>query len=174
MLDKTIAVLEAFIAAVGKTVSLFIIAIIGVMIFEMISRGVFSHSVAWAGDVSTWLLVSFIFLGGPWAMARGNFVRVDALHEHFSPLAKAIIDSTVSTILFALFIGILLKFGGEFALKSFAMGERSATGNWGGPLWLPKVMMPLGAALLCVAWLLNLLRLWRDALRPADDGTANG
>jgi len=174
MLDKTIAILEAFIVALGKTVALFVLAIIGLMIFEMVSRGVFSHSVTWAGDVSTWLLVSFIFLGGPWAMARGNFVRVDALHEHFSPLAKAIIDSTISTILFALFIGVLLKFGGEFALKSFAMGERSATGNWGGPLWLPKAMMPVGAALLCVAWVLNLLRLWRDALRPGTDGAANG
>lgn len=174
MLDKIIAILEAFIAAIGKTVALFVLAIIGLMIFEMVSRGMFSHSVAWAGDVSTWLLVSFIFLGGPWAMAQGNFVRVDALHEHFSPLAKAIIDSTVSTILFALFIGVLLKFGGEFALKSFAMGERSATGNWGGPLWLPKAMIPVGATLLCVAWLLNLLRLWRDALRRRLDGVVNG
>jgi TRAP-type mannitol/chloroaromatic compound transport system permease small subunit len=174
MLDKTIAILETFIAALGKTVALFVLAIIGLMIFEMVSRGVFSHSVAWAGDVSTWLLVSFIFLGGPWAMARGKFVRVDALYERFSPLAKAIIDTTVSTILFALFIGVLLKLGGEFALKSFAMGERSATGNWGGPLWLPKAMMPVGAALLCVAWLLNLLRLWRDALRPGADGAADG
>lgn len=170
MLDKTIAVLEAVIAALGKTVALFILAIIAVMIFEMVSRGVFGHSASWAGDVTAWLLVAFIFLGGPWALARGNFVRVDALHERFSPLVKAVIDSTVSTLLFVLFVGVLLKFGGEFALKSFAMGERSATGNWGGPLWLPKAMMPLGAALLCVAWLLNLLRLWRDALRggPAD------
>ena len=174
MLDKIIATLETGIAALGKVVALFILVIIAVMIFEMVSRGMFGHSATWAGDVSAWLLVSFIFLGGPWALARGNFVRVDALHEHFPPLVKAIIDTTVSTILFALFIGVLLKFGGEFAMKSFAMSERSATGNWGGPLWLPKMMMPVGAALLCVAWVLHLLRLWRDVLRGTADGPVDG
>lgn len=168
MLDTTITVLERFITALGRGVAFFVLAIIAVMIFEMVSRGVFGQSAAWAGDVSAWLLVAFIFLGGPWALAQGNFVRVDALHEHFSPMVKAIIDSTVSTLLFAVFAAALIKLGGEFALKSFAMGERSATGSWSGPVWLAKAMMPLGTGLLCVAWVLHLLRLWRAALRPGD------
>lgn len=172
MLDNTISVLERFITGLGRVVALFVLAIIAVMVFEMVSRGVFGRSAAWAGDVSAWLLVAFIFLGGPWALSRGNFVRVDALHEHFPPMVKAIIDSTVSTLLFAVFAAALIKLGGEFALKSFAMGERSATGSWNGPVWLAKGMMPLGAALLCVAWVLHLLRLWRDALRPGEASDA--
>jgi len=168
MLDATIKVLEGFIAALGRCVALFVLAIIAVMIFEMVSRGVFGHSAAWAGDVSAWLLVAFIFLGGPWALAKGNFVRVDALHEHFAPMAKAVIDTTVSTLLFAVFAAALIKLGGDFAIKSFVMGERSATGSWNGPVWLAKAMMPVGAGLLCLAWVLHLLRLWRDALGRGD------
>ncbi|MBX9458864.1 MAG: TRAP transporter small permease subunit [Aquamicrobium sp.] len=164
MLNTIINLLERLITGIGRVVALFVLAIIAIMIYEMFSRAVLGRSVRWAGDASTWLLVAFIFLGGPWAMAKGNFVRVDAVYEHFSPLAKAIVDTVVSTALFALFIWVLLSFGYDFALKSFAMGERSATGGWGGPVWLPKAMLPIGAALLVLAWILNLLRGWRDAL----------
>jgi len=172
MLDTAITALDRVITTLGRAVALLVLVIIAVMIFEMVSRGVFGRSAAWAGDVSAWLLVAFIFLGGPWALARGKFVRVDALHEHFRPMTKAIIDSTVSTLLFAVFAAALLKLGGEFASKSFAMGERSATGSWNGPVWLAKAMMPLGTGFLVLAWLLHLLRLWRDALRPGEAGDA--
>jgi TRAP-type mannitol/chloroaromatic compound transport system permease small subunit len=164
MLRTVIDVLERVIAGIGRVVALFVLAIIAIMLYEMFSRAVLGWSVRWASDVSTWLLVSFIFLGGPWALARGKFVRVDAIHEHFSPLTRAIIDTVVSTALFALFVWVLLSFGYEFALKSFAMGERSATGDWGGPVWLAKAMVPVGSALLVLAWVLNILRSWRDAL----------
>lgn len=165
MLNNTINILERFIEGIGRIVALFVLVIIAVMVFEMIARASFGRSIRWASDVSTWLLVAFIFLGGPWAMARGNFVRVDALYEHFSPLLKALVDTFVSTALFVLLIWVLLWFGSDFALKSFAMGERSATGGWGGPVWLPKAMLPIGSALLVLAWLLNVLRSWREVFK---------
>ncbi len=164
MLDTMIDFIERLIAAIGRVVALFVLVIIAVMIYEMVSRGLFGRSVGWASDLSSWLLVAFIFLGGPWAMARGNFVRVDALFEKFPPLVKALVDTVLSTALFALLIWVLVSFGGSFAFKSFAMGERSATGGWAGPVWAAKAMLPAGAALLVVAWLLNLLKAWRDAL----------
>lgn len=173
MLDLSIDLLERIIGAIGRSVALFVLVIIGVMIFEMVSRGAFGHSVSWAGDLSSWLLVAFIFLGGPWAMARGNFVRVDAVFEHFPPLVKALVDTFLSTILFAALIGVLLSYGYDFAMKSFAMGERSATGGWDGPVWLAKAMVPAGATLLIAAWLLNLLKSWRTVIENRKNG-ANG
>lgn len=167
-MDSTIRFLEGVVSAIGRAVSLLVLVIIAVMVYEMAARALFGHSARWAGDVSAWLLAAFIFLGGPWALARGNFVRVDAVFEHFSPLWRALIDTFVSTVLFALLIGVLLWFGGEFAMQSFAMGERSATGGWGGPVWVAKAMLPIGSALLVVAWILNLLRAWRDALASGE------
>ena len=68
MLNTIINLLERLITGIGRVVALFVLAIIAIMIYEMFSRAVLGRSVRWAGDASTWLLVAFIFLGGPWAM----------------------------------------------------------------------------------------------------------
>lgn len=161
MLRRTVAVIDAVIAGLGKLVALLILAIIAIMIAEMISRDLFSVSMSWAGELSSWLLVAMIFLGGPWALARGNFVRVDAVFDRFGPRTKALVDTVISSVLFALFCGVLIKFGGDFALKSFAMGERSATGGWGGPVWAAKALVPIGAIFLAFAWLSHLYHAWQ-------------
>ncbi|MDQ0316849.1 TRAP transporter small permease subunit [Amorphus orientalis] len=168
MLRRIVAVIDAFIAGLGKLVALLILVIIAIMIAEMISRDLFSVSMAWAGELSSWLLVAMIFLGGPWALARGNFVRVDAVFDRFGARTRALVDTLVSSILFALFCGVLIKFGGEFALKSFAMGERSATGGWGGPVWAAKGLVPVGAILLVLAWISHLYHAWQDDTPAAD------
>ncbi|MEW5422835.1 TRAP transporter small permease subunit [Amorphus sp. 3PC139-8] len=161
MFDRIVRVIDAFVAGLGKLVALLILAIIVVMITEMIARGIFNISLPWAGDLSSWLLVAMIFLGGPWALARGNFVRVDAVYDRFGPRTKALVDTVFSTVLFALFCGVLIKYGGAFALKSLAMGERSATGAWGGPVWVAKGLVPVGAIVLALAWISHLYHAWR-------------
>ncbi len=161
MLQRIFRVVDTAIEWLGRLAALAILAIIAVMILEMVARGAFGTSMPWAGDVSSWLLVAMIFLGGPWALARGNFVRVDAVYERFGPRTRAILDTTLSTVLFVLFCGALIRFGGEFAMKSFAMGERSATGGWSGPVWVAKALMPIGSCLLALAWLSHLGRAWR-------------
>jgi TRAP-type mannitol/chloroaromatic compound transport system permease small subunit len=123
--------------------------------------------------VSSWLLVGLIFLGGPWALARGHFVRVDALYSRFPPRMKAIVDSTVSTALFILFVGVLVKLGGQLALRSFAIGETSATGAWDGPVWLAKWLVPVGGVLLTLAWISQLAHAWRGT-RFDDGGRRDG
>ena len=169
MLDKTIAFLEAVITTIGRAAALLVLAIIAVMIAEMVSRGVFGHSLPWSGDVSRWLMVALIFLGGPWALVSGKFVRVDALFGRLSPKTQAILDSTVSTVMFALLAGTLLWLGWDFAKRSLLIWETSATGRWRGPVWVAKALLPLGTALLICAWALHLLRLWRDVIHPPED-----
>ncbi|WP_026380812.1 TRAP transporter small permease subunit [Afifella pfennigii] len=169
MLDRLLRLIDRAIELLGKAAALAILGMIAVMVFEMVARGVFGQSMPWAAEVTSWLLVAMVFLGGPWALARGNFVRVDAIYERFTPMTKALIDTFVSTALFVLFCGVLIKFGGDFAMKSFAMGERSATGGWGGPVWLPKMLMPLGAGLLAIGWIAHLLHAWRGDKEPSHE-----
>lgn len=170
MLDRAILLIDAVIAALGRLAALFVLCIIVVMVYEMVLRGIFGASSPWTSDVSAWLLVGLIFLGGPWALARGNFVRVDALFARFSPRTKAIVDSTVSTVLFALFVGVLINLGGTLALRSFAIGETSATGGWDGPVWVAKWLVPIGGVLLSLAWISHLAHAWRAAREEARDG----
>ncbi|MZR30040.1 TRAP transporter small permease subunit [Sneathiella litorea] len=160
MLRRISGYIDRALELVGKTIAMLVFLMIGVIVFEMAARGLFDMPTSWAHEFTSWLLTLFIFLGGPWALAKGQFVRVDVFHAKMSPKKRALVDTFVSTLLFALFVAVLIWLGGKFAISSFHIGERSATGGWAGPVWVPKFAIPLGCILLSFAWISHLIRLW--------------
>ena len=168
MIDRLLTRLDAVNAAIGRTLALAIFVMIAVIMYEVVARYFFNAPGPWAQDVSRWLQVAYIFLGGAYALQRGYFVRVDIMFFRLTPRLQALIDLTVSTALFACFAAVIVWKGLEFALQSYRMGEVSATGGWRGPVWPAKFMVPLGMILLTLAWLghiarQTLLLLRRDA-----------
>ncbi|HYG41420.1 MAG TPA: TRAP transporter small permease subunit [Bordetella sp.] len=162
MLDALTRAIDGVLGAIGRFVSLFVLGMMALILFEMVARGVFSQSLPWTQEISTWLLTIFVMIGGPYALLRGQFVRVDVIFARLSHRNRAIVDTFLSTTLLVLFVGVLVWRGGDFFLSSYAMNEQSATGSWGGPVWIPKLMIPVGGAMLGLAWLSHLLHLWRD------------
>ncbi len=161
VVDILVRRIERLVGVLGRAVSFLVLGMMTLIVIEMVSRGMFSVSLPWTHELSSWLLTTFIFLGGPYALLRGQFVRVDIVFTRLSRRGRFVVDLLFSTTLFVAFVGVLVWRGGDFFLSSFAMGERSATGVWGGPVWLVKLMIPLGASLLCVAWLAHMLRSWQ-------------
>lgn len=160
MLVRLVDLLERGLEGMGKAAALLVLAIIGLIVFEMVSRGVFGMPTPWTGDLVSWLLVALVFLGGPWALMQGKFVRVDALYSRFSLRTRTLIDTFISSIFFGLLIWILIGHGYTFAERSFLIGETSATGAWDGPVWIAKALVPFGTSCLALAWLLLICRAW--------------
>jgi TRAP-type mannitol/chloroaromatic compound transport system permease small subunit len=144
--------IERFVEAVGRIVSLGIFLLIGVVMYKVLARYFFNLPTRWTYDTSGWLQVAYVFLGGAYALQKGYFVRVDVFYVNVSPRMQAWIDVTLSTVLFALFAGVLLWRGFALAMASYAMNEVSSTGTWDGPVWPAKFMVPIGVLLLSLAW----------------------
>lgn len=166
MVKRIADAIDAVSIAVGRAVSLLIFAMIAIIAFEVVSRYFFNRPTAWVQDFSGWLQVGYVFLGAAFAFKRGYMVRVDILYGRLSARAQAIIDLTFSTVLFACFAGVIIWKGMEFAMASYRMGESSASGVWGGPVYPAKFLVPIGMTLLALAWLAQICR---DALRLVDD-----
>lgn len=154
ILDK----LDQLIARIGHFVSYLVLGIIAVIVYEIVARGVFSAPSAWAHDISAWLQVAFVFLGGAYALQQGQFVRIDLLFGVFPVKVKILIDATIGTLLFGLFVYVLMTRGFDFVWKSYQIGEVSMTGAWGGPVFISKALVPLGGILLTVAWISRIVR----------------
>jgi TRAP-type mannitol/chloroaromatic compound transport system permease small subunit len=165
-MDRLLAWLDAVTAGIGRAVSLAIFVMIAVIAFEVVARYFFNAPTAWAQDVSGWLQVAYVLLGGAFALQSGYFVRVDVLYARLPRRVQAAIDLTLTTTLFVCFASVLIWKGSEVALQSFRMGEISATGSWRGPVWPAKFLIPAGVALLSLAWLAHVLRQIRVLLRP--------
>lgn len=171
MLHTLAQIIERALSTIGRAVALLVLLMIALITIEMFARGVMGISFPWVQDLGSWLLTILIMIGGPYALLRGQFVRVDILFARLRPKQKALVDTIFSTTLMALFVGVLVVKGGDFFLSSYAMGERSATGAWGGPIWVAKLMVPLGGTLLAVAWLAHLIRSWHEATTLAPEAT---
>ncbi len=99
-------------------------------------------------------------LGLGYALKEDAHIRVDVLHERFSPTLKAWIELYGLLLLLLPFVMLVLIYSLPFVYVSFALGEVSVSPG-GLPLrWAIKAMLPLGFLLLLLAALARLSRVW--------------
>lgn len=160
--------IDAFISGIGRVVSFTVLVILFVIILDMTVRMVMGRSLDWVVELNAWMQVTLVFLGGPYALSKGSFVRVDALYANYSDLAKAIFDTIVTTSLFAIFAWVLIKLGSDFALNAYKLGERPNSGGFDAPVWIVKSMIPMGGVLLVLVWASILIKQWLEVHSPRE------
>ncbi len=150
--------IERFVNAAGAIARGLIFVLMGVIGYEAIARYFFGAPTTWAYDLSSWILVFYVFLGGGYALLQGGFVRVDILFQTLPARTRFWLDATIGTLLLLCFTGSLIWYGGELALRSLSLGEVSSSGGWRGPVWPAKFAVPFGAFLVLLAWAAHLAR----------------
>ena len=143
---------------VGNVVSLLVIALMGIITFEVVSRYAFNAPTLWASDTCSYIQAVYYILGGGYALLHGLHVRIDIFYDRFSPKTRLLINLTIGSILFYAFGIILLWKTSEFAITSVIMRETAKSGLWAGPVYPYKLLMPVGAFLIMFQWTLNLIR----------------
>jgi len=94
----------------------------------------------------------------PFAMVRGNHVRVDVLAEHFPLRRKAWIE-LLGTLLFLIpFVVFVIVHAIPFVQRSFTLNEISPSPGGLGARWVIKSFIITGFALLLLAAIARLLR----------------
>ena len=130
----------------GKGISLLVIPLTGVILYEILARYLFKAPTIWAHEVAQMIYGAYVLLLGAYAMRKGVHVNVELLYGKFSPRGKAAVD-LFTWVLFYLFCGLLLVKGWEMAWESFQMGETEST-SFAPLVWPIKMTIPLGALLL--------------------------
>jgi len=121
------------------------------------------------------LYATGFLLGLGYALQTDAHIRVDVLHERWSPRIQAWIELYGMLLLLLPFIALVLVFSVPFVRSSYAMHEVSQAPG-GLPLrWLMKAMLPLGFLLLLLAAVSRLSRIWTFLFLqndPSDAGAA--
>ncbi len=144
---------------VGRAVSLLVMAIIGITIWEIILRYGFSRPTMWVHETSEHLFAISFLLGGAYTLSKGGHVRVDVLYLRFSPRKRAALNIFTS-VFFFIFTGLLLYLGIGMAWESVAMLERSQS-PWGPYIFHVVFMVPVAAFLMILQGIAQLIRDWR-------------
>jgi C4-dicarboxylate transporter DctQ subunit len=129
-------------------------------VVQVIARYVFNYSFVWALELVTVLFAWLIFLGMSYGVRVGAHIGVDALVKALSPRAARVTAIVAATL--CVVYGAIVTTGASIYLeKMYAIGIDMQ--DLPLPQWVPRLVLPLGFALLTLRFAGALIALWRGA-----------
>ena len=164
---RFLSVIDRLNNRVGLTVSYLVLFIMGVTLFEVISRFIFNSPTVWAHETTEQLFGTYIILAGGYALLYKTHIRIDVLWRRLSPRGKVIADLATCGFAF-LFLGVLLWTGIRMAWDSTQILEASES-VWGPPIFPLKIFLAVGALLIFLQLIANTVRNLRQAITGVEN-----
>jgi TRAP-type C4-dicarboxylate transport system permease small subunit len=140
--------LDLLYDAAGYLAAFFVFAIFTVMIGQTVMREI-GLSTGGADDLVAWFAAAAAFLAMAHAFRRGDFVRVILLIRLLGPRARRLAEAAALAAA-ACFCGYLAFWVARFVHESWQFRDM-ANGLIAIPLWIPQSSFVVGALLLFVA-----------------------
>ncbi len=151
---------DPLLGRIGRWVSWLWLVLLGIIVLNVVLRYAFGEGRVEFEEIQ-WHLYSIGFLIGMcYAYEADVHIRVDVLHERFSPRLRAWIELYGILLLLLPFITLILVFSLPFVRQSYLVGEVSQAPGGLPYRWLMKAVLPLGFTLLLLATLSRLSRVW--------------
>ena len=151
---------DPWLERIGRCASWLWMALLVVIVANVVLRYAFGEGRIEFEEVQWHLYATGFLLGLGYALQADAHIRVDVLHERFLPRLAAWVELYGIILLLLPFIAVVLIFSVPFVRTSFAFGEISSSPGGLPYRWAIKAMLPLGFALLLVAALSRLSRVW--------------
>lgn len=133
--------------------------------YEVIVRYAFNAPTIWAYDLSYMLYGAHFMLGAAYTLRYGGHIRTDIFYQNWSVRTQGWVDFLLYLFLF--FPGMIFFFwmGGQEALLSISIGERSDASPWRPYIYPLKSVLPVTALLLLIQGVAELIKSLHMALR---------
>jgi len=137
---------EATNRVVGKFSQYLVFGMIGVLLFESISRTLFDKPHIWVVEIAQFTMAAYYLLGGGYSMILKGHVRMDLLYGRWSARRQALADVITGPILIFYLVFLLV---GAWSSIEYAVtyGQKNYT-PWAPPLAPIKIIMGIGMLLM--------------------------
>jgi TRAP-type mannitol/chloroaromatic compound transport system permease small subunit len=152
--------IDRFLVRVGDAISWVWLLLVAVIIANVILRYLFG-----AGRIEfeelQWHLYAIGFLFGlSYCVQADAHVRIDVLHERLRPRLQAWIELYGLLLLFFPFVALICAYGIPFVADSFTSAEISPSPGGLPYRWIIKAALVCGFALVALAGVSRLVRVW--------------
>ena len=127
---------------------LLVLAMMLVIAIDVTTRALFNWSWQMSEEIAGYLLVALAFSSLAAGVRDRTFLRVDFLFVKLSDGTQRLLDGVYAT-LGLVFVGVWTWQLGRLVWSSYTR-EMVSNGELPVPLWIPQLIMPVGAALLFV------------------------
>lgn len=142
LLVKLEIIINRFSELLGKVSAILFILLLINVFYDVIMRYLFNDVSIGMQELEWHLYAAIFMLAIPYTLYKEGHVRVDIIYADLSPRKQAWIDLFGTLFLLIPFTVLVAKYGIDFTLESYELGERS--GDPGGlPFrWLIKAVVP--------------------------------
>lgn len=126
--------------------------------FEVLVRYVLNDPTSWAFDMSYLMYAGVFYMAGAYTLSRAAHVRADMLYRLWPPRVQATVELVLYVLFFFPGILALVIAGWGYGTESTRILEVSVNSPVGVPIWPLKMMIPVGAGLLAIQGLAEVLR----------------
>jgi TRAP-type C4-dicarboxylate transport system permease small subunit len=150
---RALARLGIALAASALLASMFLIG------YSIVMRYFLNQPAAWVDELAGYLLVAAVMLAAADALLEGEHIAVDILTERLSARGRrwTVLGGLIAVALSAL---LLTVEGADMVGFSRMVGLMS-NGYLAVPMWIPQLLVPIGAALMLAAAVIAFAAAWR-------------
>lgn len=142
----------------GQAFAWLIIALTGLICWEVFSRYVLNSPNPWAFDVQIMMYGTLFMMAGAYTLSKNGHVRGDILYGFFKPRTQAFFDLLLYLLFFLPGVIALAWAGYSYAAESWAIREHSSITADGPPLYPFKTVIPVAGVLLLLQGIVEILR----------------
>ncbi len=141
----------------GKTFAWLSLPMIAVIVYEVVSNGMFDKPTDWAHQSSTMFYGTFCMLGAAWTLQEKGHVRTEVVHQLFPTRFQYFCDVLTGLIAFAM-LTVLFLATFKYAGESWATKEFSQTSTWKVAIYPFKTVMPVAVGVMCLQQFAHIVR----------------
>ncbi|MEW5912603.1 MAG: TRAP transporter small permease subunit [Thermodesulfobacteriota bacterium] len=150
--------LDALVSRVGRVTAWLNVLLIIVIITQVILRYGFGEGMVWVEELQWHLFAVGIMFGISFALVEDAHIRLDILHQRFSPQTKELVEFFGMLLLVLPLVAILFYFGVDFAASAYQIGEKSPSPLGLPYRWIVKAVFPASMFLLFLAAFSRMIR----------------
>jgi TRAP-type mannitol/chloroaromatic compound transport system permease small subunit len=143
---------------VGQVFAWLIVALTGLISWEVFSRYVLNSPHAWAFDVQIMFYGTLFMMAGAYTLSKNGHVRGDVLYGFFPPRLQAGLDLALYIVFFIPGVIALTYAGFNFAQDSWVINEHSSISADGPPIYPFKAVIPIAGAILLLQGIVEIAR----------------
>lgn len=158
MINRLIYAIDQLSKSVGHAFAWCIVIVTLGTCYEVFVRYVLNNPTSWAFDMSYLMYGAVFYMAGAYTLSRGGHVRADMFYRLWKPRTQARVEFVLLLVFFFPGVLALMYSGWAYGYESMRIGEVSVNSPAGVPIWPLKMMIPVGATLLALQGVAELLR----------------
>jgi len=158
MIQRLIYTIDQLSKTIGHAFAWCIMIVTFGTCYEVFVRYALDDPTSWAFDLSYLMYGAIFYMAGAYTLSRGGHVRADIVYRRWPERTQAGVELVLYVLFFFPGILALVIAGSKYGFESLRLFESSVNSPAGVPIWPLKMMICVGAVLMAVQGLAEVLR----------------